>query len=124
VKVAVSVYRYGCLVNKSESYSGSVAGLQALALTAAVCLKVYPFDAVLGDHGVVYRAYVYAYYAVFYRNYGNVFFMACFNYARFELFHFLSAAEHGDACVMNHAYDIAAMFANIKFHFIHNCNSP
>ena len=119
VEIAVSVYGDGLFVCESEAYDGRFAYLEILALTALVRLEIYPENAVFRDHGMFYGANLNVYDIAVDLDDGNMLFVACFHHTGLKLLHFLSAAHHGDARVVDHTDQIAAMLANIKFLVTH-----
>ena len=52
MEIAISKYCNGLLVAKSESYGRLATDSKALALTASVCLEIYPFDVMLLKHRI------------------------------------------------------------------------
>jgi hypothetical protein len=120
VEIAVCVYGNGLFIRKREADLGSLAYLEVLALTALVRLEIYPENAVRFDHGVLDGADLNIDNIAVDLDNGNVLLMACFHYTGLQFLHFLSATHHGNARIVDHADQITAMFANIKFLITHN----
>jgi hypothetical protein len=120
VEIAVCVYRYGSLIGKCEGNNGIGAGLQALSLTAAVGLQIYPRDVVLLSHGMGHGTDGYLYGIALTGYNGNVLFVAGFHHTGLQLGHLLTAAHHRYTCVVDHAHHIAAMLTYIEFVLTHN----
>jgi hypothetical protein len=120
VEIAVSVYGNGLFVCEREADDGGFAYFKILALTALVRLEIHPKNAVFRNHGMFHGANLNVYDIAVDLYDGNMLFVACFHHTGFQLYHLLTAAHHGDACIVDHADQIAAMFANIKFLITHN----
>jgi hypothetical protein len=120
VQVAVSVNCYGLLISQSEYCLGSFAGVECLSLATLVGLQVYPFNAMLGSHGVFHCANGYDDLVALNDCNGDVLFAACFNRACLDLGHVLTAALHGNAGFMDGTYQVTALFANIEIGVRHN----
>ena len=119
MEIAVSVDRGGGFIAKCELYNRLGARLEALPLTAAAGLQIYPSDAVLLCHRMRNRTDRDLDNVTLALNYGNMLLVACFNRSGLQQLHFLTAAHHGNACVVNETYDISTMLAYIKFVFTH-----
>ena len=121
VKIAVGIYRNRLFISKSKGHSGRFAYLETFALTSLVGLKIYPEDTMLLDHGMLDRTDHDLYGIALYGRHGNVLLMARLYDTRLQLSHFLTAADHGNTRIMNHADQIAAMLTNIEYEFT-NCD--
>ena len=120
VEIAVRVYGEGLFIFEGETYDGRFAYLKVLTLTALIRLEIHPENAVFRKHGMFYGADRYVDDVAFHLYGGDMLFVACFHHTGFQLLHFLSAAHQGYSRIVDHAYQIAAMFANIKFLITHH----
>jgi hypothetical protein len=114
MKIAVCIYSNRLLISKSKCYYWSFANLKAFTLTALIGLKIYPKNAMLCYHRMLYRANGYGYGVAANRYHGNMLFAACINSARDQLRHLLTTAHHRNPCVMYHTDKIAAMLTDVK----------
>ena len=115
VEIAVGIYCNGLVAADAEGNVRRVAGFERLALTAVLRFHINPFDKVLGKHRMVCTAYVDGYNAVCNGNDRKMLLPACINRIGNEGLHFLTAAENGNAYVMDHFNEIAAAAADVKF---------
>ena len=120
MEVAVFVYGHGLFVGEGKLCYGSFAGQQLLKQSALGGFEADPLDAVLFQHGVCYGANFYLYLVAQDGNYGEVLLLACFYGIGNQLFHLFAAAYDGDAGILDGAYDIAAVLADIKLSVSHS----
>ena len=118
VEVAVCIHSDGLFAAHSKGNFGSFTGLESLAGAAAFGLNVNLFDEVLFHHGVSSGTDGNLDGITVYGDNGQVLFSACFHSVGNESIHLLTAAHHGNACVVYHADEVAAMAAAIEL--VHN----
>ena len=119
MQVAVGVNRNGLVIDEGELDDGFFAGLEGLALAALFRLEIDPLDIMLGDHGMMDRTYGYGHGVTVYGGDGHVLFATGFHGVGGKGFHLLTTADHGDACIVDHADQVAAVTADIELRIAH-----
>ena len=115
MEVAVCVDRLNLItLAECKADLGFFAGMQFLALIALLGVERDPLDVVLRQHGMLHRADLNMDDAVFHRPDGDVLFNRRVGRAGNDLAHWLTAADDGNARVLDLGNDVAAMLANIK----------
>ena len=115
VEVAVGVDRFDLVaLAESEADLGLLAGVQLLALVALLGVERDPLNIVLRQHGMLHGADLDMDDAVFHRPDGDVLFNRCIGRSGNDLAHRLTAADDGNARVLDLGNDVAAMLANVK----------
>ena len=117
VEIAVGIYRDSLIAAEAEAHVRSIAGLQRLALTAVLGLEIDPLDVMLGNHGMIHGADIDADRAVGQGDDGQMLFAARLDGVGHESLHFLTAADEGNAGIVYHADQIAAVTADIELGF-------
>ena len=115
MEIAVCVYGHGPVVAQTEGHVGRFAGLEILSLTAVFGLQIDPLDVVLVGHRVIDAAYVDVHRAVRKDYDGQMLFGAGFNGVGRQFLHGLSAADNGNAGIIDLFDDITAGAADIEF---------
>ena len=115
MEVAVGVDRFDFIALAERKTDFRLfAGMQFLALIALLGVERDPLDVVLRQHGMLHRADLNMDDAVFHRPDGDVLFNRRVGRAWNDLAHRLTAADDGNARVLDLGNDVAAMLANIK----------
>ena len=115
VEVAVGVDRFDFIALAERKTDFRLfAGMQFLALIALLGVERDPLDVVLRQHGMLHRADLNMDDAVFHRPDGDVLFNRRVGRAGNDLAHRLTAADDGNARVLDLGNDVAAMLANVK----------
>ena len=115
MEVAVGVDRFDFIaLAESEADLRLLAGMQFLALIALLGLERYPLDVVLRQHGMLHGADLDMDDAVFHRPDRDVLLHGGVGGAGNDLAHRLTAADDGNARVLDLGNDVTAMLANIK----------
>ena len=90
------------------------AGMQFLTLVTLLGVEGHPLDVVLRQHGMLHGADLDMDDAVFHRPDGDMLLHGGIGGAGNELAHRLTAADDGNARVLDLGNDVAAMLANVK----------
>ena len=115
MEVAVGVDRFDLVaLAESEADLGLLAGVQLLALVALLGVERDPLDIVLRQHGMLHGADLDMDDAVFHRPDGDMLLHGGIGGAGNDLAHRLTAADDGNARVLDLGNDVAAMLANVK----------
>ncbi len=115
MEVAVGVDRFDFIaLAESEADLRLLAGMQFLALIALLGLERYPLDVVLRQHGMLHGADLDMDDAVFHCPDRDVLLHGGVGGAGDDLAHRLTAADDGNADVLDFGNDITAMLANVK----------
>ena len=117
VEVAVGIDSHRLVITQEEGNIGGVAGLQNLALTTVFCLNINPLNEVFGSHGMVHSAHTDIDGTVFNRDHRQIPFTACLYCVGLQNFHLLAAAHHGNAGIMDHTHQVAAVTADMELCF-------
>ena len=120
VKIAVCIDCEGLFIRQRKGSDGGFTYLKASAMSALIGQKIYPEYAVLLGHRMLNLTDVHDYRVTGNRSNRDMLLVACFNDTCLKLCHFSSAAHHGNACIVDHSDQIAAMLANIKLVITHN----
>ena len=115
MEVAVGVDRLDLVaLAESEADLRLFAGMQFLALAALLGVERDPLDIVLRQHGMLHGADLDMDDAVFHRPDGDMLLHGGIGGAGNDLAHRLTAADDGNARVLDLGNDVAAMLANVK----------
>ena len=115
MEVAVGVDRLDLVaLAESEADLGLLAGVQLLALVALLGVERDPLNIVLRQHGMLHGADLDMDDAVFHRPDGDMLLHGGIGGAGNDLAHRLTAADDGNARVLDLGNDVAAMLANVK----------
>ena len=115
MEVTVGVDRlYFVALAEREADLRLLAGMQLLALVALLGVEGHPLNVVLWQHGMLHGADLDMDDAVLHRPDGNVLFHGGVGGAGNDLAHRLTAADDGNAHVLDLGDDVAAMLANVK----------
>ena len=115
MEVAVGVDRFDFIaLAESEADLRLFAGMQFLALIALLGLERYPLDVMFRQHGMLHGADLDMDDAVFHCPDGDMLFNRGVGGAGNDLAHRLTAADDGNARVLDLGNDVAAMLANVK----------
>lgn len=115
MEVAVGVDRFDLVaLAESEADLGLLAGVQLLALVALLGVERDPLNIVLRQHGMLHGADLDMDDAVFHRPDGDMLLHGGIGGAGNDLAHRLTAADDGNARVLDLGNDVAAMLANVK----------
>ena len=115
MEVAVGVDRLDLVaLAESEADLGLLAGVQLLTLVALLGVERDPLDVVLRQHGMLHGADLDMDDAVFHRPDGDMLLHGGIGGAGNDLAHRLTAADDGNARVLDLGNDVAAMLANVK----------
>ena len=115
MEVAVGVDRFDFIaLAESEADLRLFTGMQFLALVALFGVERDPLDVVLRQHGMLHGADLDMDDAVFHRPDGDMLLHGGIGGAGNDLAHRLTAADDGNARVLDLGNDVAAMLANVK----------
>ena len=115
MEVAVGVDRFDFIaLAESEADLRLLARVQFLALVALLGVEGHPLNVVLRQHGMLHGADLDMDDAVFHSPDRDVLFHGGVGGAGDDLGHRLTAADDGDAHVLDLGDDVAAMLANVK----------
>ena len=115
MEVAVGVDRFDFIaLAESEADLRLFAGMQFLTLIALFGVEGHPLDVVLRQHGMLHGADLDMDDAVFHRPDGDMLLHGGIGGAGNDLAHRLTAADDGNARVLDLGNDVAAMLANVK----------
>jgi len=115
VEVAVGVDRFDLVaLAESEADLGLLAGVQLLTLVALLGVERDPLDVVLRQHGMLHGADLDMDDAVFHCPDRDMLLHGRVGRAGDDLAHRLTAADDGNARVLDLGNDVAAMLANVK----------
>ena len=114
VEVAVCVNSHCLVISQGEGNIGVITGLEGLALATVLRLDIDPLDEVLRSHGMVHSAHIDVDRAIFHSDHRQMLFTAGLHSVGLQSLHFLAAAHHRHAGVMDHAHQIAAVTADVK----------
>ena len=115
MEVAVGVDCFDFIpLAESEAGLGLLAGVQLLALIALLGVEGHPLDVVLRQHGMLHGADLHMDDAVFHCPDRDVLLHGGVGGAGNDLAHRLTAADDGNARVLDLGNDVAAMLANVK----------
>ena len=115
MEVAVGVDRFDFIaLAESEANLRLLAGMQFLALIALLGLERYPLDVVLRQHGMLHGADLDMDDIVFRRPDGDMLLHGGIGGAGNDLAHRLTAADDGNARILDLGNDVAAMLAKVK----------
>ena len=115
MEVAVCVDRLNLItLAESEADLGLLAGVQLLTLIALLGVERDPLDVVLRQHGMLHGADLDMDDADFHSPDRDVLLHGGVGGAGDDLAHGFTAADDGDACVLDLGDDVAAMLANVK----------
>ena len=115
VEVAIGVDRFDFIaLAESEADLRLFAGMQLLALIALLGVERDPLDIVLRQHGMLHGADLDVDDAVFHSPDRDVLLHGGVGGAGNDLAHRLTAADDGNARVLDLGNDVAAMLANVK----------
>ena len=115
VEVAIGVDRFDLIaLAESEADLRLFAGMQFLALVALLGVERDPLDVVLRQHGMLHGADLDMDDAVFHRPDRDMLLHGGVGGAGNDLAHRLTAADDGNARVLDLGNDVAAMLANVK----------
>ena len=115
MEVAVGIDRLDFIaLAESEADLRLFAGVQFLALVALLGVERDPLNIVLRQHGMLHGADLDMDDAVFHRPDGDMLLHGGIGGAGNDLAHRLTAADDGNARVLDLGNDVAAMLANVK----------
>ena len=115
MEVAVGVDRlHRVPLAESKADLGLLTRMQFLALVALLGVEGHPLDVVLRQHGMLHGADLDMDDAVFHRPDRDVLLHGGVGGAGDDLAHWLTAADDGNARVLDLGNDVAAMLANVK----------
>ena len=115
VEVAVGVDRFDLVaLAESEADLGLLAGVQLLTLVALLGVERDPLDVVLRQHGMLHGADLDMNDAVFHCPDRDMLLHGRVGRAGDDLAHRLTAADDGNARILDLGNDVAAMLANVK----------
>ena len=115
MEVAVCVDRLNLItLAECKADLGLLAGVQLLALVALLGVERDPLNIVLRQHGMLHGADLDMDDAVFHRPDGDMLLHGGIGGAGNDLAHRLTAADDGNARVLDLGNDVAAMLANVK----------
>ena len=115
MEVAVGVDRFDLVaLAESEADLGLLAGVQLLALVALLGVERDPLNIVLRQHGMLHGADLDMDDAVFHCPDRDMLLHGRVGGAGDDLAHRLTAADDGNARVLDLGNDVAAMLANVK----------
>ena len=115
MEVAIGVDRFDFIaLAESEADLRLLAGMQFLALIALLGLERYPLDVVPRQHGMLHGADLGMDDTVFHRPDGDMLLHGSIGGAGNNLAHRLTAADDGNADVLDFGNDITAMLAKVK----------
>ena len=115
MEVAVGVDRFDLVaLAESEADLGLLAGVQLLTLIALLGVERDPLDVVLRQHGMLHGADLDMDDAVFHCPDRDMLLHGRVGRAGDDLAHRLTAADDGNARILDLGNDVAAMLANVK----------
>ena len=115
MEVAVGVDRFDLVaLAESEADLGLLAGVQLLTLVALLGVERDPLDVVLRQHGMLHGADLDMDDAVFHCPDRDMLLHGRVGRAGDDLAHRLTAADDGNARILDLGNDVAAMLANVK----------
>ena len=114
MEIAVGVYSQSFVITEAYRSAGIIAGLSDFEMPAVFGLDINPFNVVLRNHGVIYTSHIDMNSTILNRDRRQMLFTAGFHGVGEQLVHLLTAAYHGNASIMDHVHQIAAVVANVE----------